>query len=88
MNPLSSTIEKYKLKLNNLSGSVSDGAPVIVSKNKNVISYLQKQANIMEIKNYSDIPHYAPTKSLCKKCEFKINYDRNNRLSTAFDHKD
>jgi hypothetical protein len=47
-NALKSTLCRFNLKLNNLSGGVTDGAPALVGKDKGLVALIRKEADVFK----------------------------------------
>jgi hypothetical protein len=45
---LKSTLRRFNLKLNNLSGVLTDGAPTMVGKDKGLVPLIIKEAGVFE----------------------------------------
>jgi hypothetical protein len=48
LNPLKSTLRRFNLKLNNLSGAVTDGTPAMLGKDKRLVALIRKLAGVFE----------------------------------------
>jgi hypothetical protein len=43
---LKSTLRRFNLKLDNLSGAVTEGAPAVVGEDKGLVALIRKEAGV------------------------------------------
>jgi len=76
-NALNSTLNRFDIKLNNLSGVITNGAPSMVGKKEVLVALIKKEMSTcgaLQLLQYHW--NYPLRKCMCKICWFSNYYER------------
>jgi hypothetical protein len=68
LNALKPTLRHFNLKLNNLSGVMTDGAPAMVGKDRGLVALIRKEAAVFESGQFMQYHCILHQENLCSKC--------------------